>query len=433
MTRKQLHIGMSLAPTWLSGDGWRHAESNVEGAFGTDFFVDIARRAEAAKLDFVFRPDSLFLNAPIMETSPGFDSLDSTVLMAALARETSHIGLLSTVSTTFMPPYVVARQIMSLHQISNGRAGWNIVTALDGNENFGLADMPSSDERYARAAEFTEVVRKLWQSFPAYALKRDRESGHFADTSLIQPITHQGEYFKVKGPLNLPSYGTVPIPLIQAGASAAGRNFAASVADAVFSATPDMDAAIELRKDLRNHAVMHGRKANDVRLIPGLSLFLAPTRKEAEELFTYTHARTDRARKLVSIKEMTGLDLTDWPEDRPVRAEDLPPAPVKVRSKTHAGLLERLIRREEPVLSDLLRRPEVISAGHWQVIGTVDDAVTNIKRWWEAGAVDGFMTAPGGSSRSMDLALEELMPRLSEAGLLRSEYSGNTFSQHLSE
>lgn len=120
-----------------------------------------------------------------METSPGFDSLDSTVLMAALARETLHIGLLSTVSTTFMLPYVVARQIMSLHQISSDRAGWNIVTALDGNENFGLADMPSSDERYARAAEFTEVVRKLWQSFPTDALKRDRESGRFADTSLI--------------------------------------------------------------------------------------------------------------------------------------------------------------------------------------------------------------------------------------------------------
>lgn len=105
-----------------------------------------------------------------------------------------------------------------------------------------------------------------------------------------------------------------------------------------------MDAANELRKDLRNHAVMHGRKASDVRLIPDLSFFLAPTRKEAEELFTYTHAR-----KLVSIKEVTGLDLTDWPEDCPVRAEDLPPAPVKVGSKTHAGLLELLIRREEPL------------------------------------------------------------------------------------
>lgn len=60
--QRKLHIGMSLAPTWLSGDGWRHPDSNIEGTFGSDFYVDIARRAEAAKLDFVFRPDSLFMN-----------------------------------------------------------------------------------------------------------------------------------------------------------------------------------------------------------------------------------------------------------------------------------------------------------------------------------------------------------------------------------
>ncbi|MDM7853136.1 NtaA/DmoA family FMN-dependent monooxygenase [Pseudochrobactrum kiredjianiae] len=433
MAHKQLHIGMSLAPTWLSGDGWRHEGSNIEHTFGTDFFVDIARRAEAAKLDFIFRPDSLFLNAPIMETSPGFGSLDSTVLMAALARETSKIGLLSTVSTTFMPPYVVARQIMSLHQISNGRAGWNIVTALDGNENFGLETMPSSDERYARAAEFTEVVRSLWESFPDAALKRDRQSGQFADTSLIQPVHHEGAHFKVKGPLNLPSYRDVAIPLFQAGASPAGRSFAASVADAIFSATPDLDAAIDLRKDLRSLAESHGRKADDVRLLPGLSLYLAPTRKEAEELFIYTHARTSRARKIASIRDMTGLDLTNWADDQPVKAADLPPVPVVLRSKTHAGLLRRLIEREEPVLRDLLHRPEVISAGHWQVIGTVDDAVESVKHWQEAGAIDGFITAPGGSSGSMNLALDELMPRLSEIGLLRSEYSGNTLANHIYE
>lgn len=102
-----------------------------------------------------------------METTPGFASLDATLLMATLARETSKIGLLTTISTTFMPPYAVARQVLSLHHLSNGRAGWNIVTALDGNVNFGLDEMPTSDERYAKAAEFTEVVRALWEAFPA--------------------------------------------------------------------------------------------------------------------------------------------------------------------------------------------------------------------------------------------------------------------------
>ncbi|WP_134514342.1 LLM class flavin-dependent oxidoreductase, partial [Pseudomonas aeruginosa] len=109
-TPKRLHIGMSLAPTWLSGDAWRRPDSNIEGIFGSDFAVDIARRSEAAHLDFVFRPDVSSLPLDVLETGSGFASLDPTVLLAAVARETSRIGLVSTVSTTFYPPYVVARQ-----------------------------------------------------------------------------------------------------------------------------------------------------------------------------------------------------------------------------------------------------------------------------------------------------------------------------------
>ncbi|VTP91150.1 oxidoreductase [Pseudomonas aeruginosa] len=166
-TPKRLHIGMSLAPTWLSGDAWRRPDSNIEGIFGSDFAVDIARRSEAAHLDFVFRPDVSSLPLDVLETGSGFASLDPTVLLAAVARETSRIGLVSTVSTTFYPPYVVARQLQSLHWISNGRAGWNIVTALQGHENFGLDAMPDAEQRYARAAEFTRLVHDLWDSFPA--------------------------------------------------------------------------------------------------------------------------------------------------------------------------------------------------------------------------------------------------------------------------
>lgn len=429
--RKKLHIGMSLAPTWLSNDGWRHDNSDIEGVFGSDFYVDIAQRAEAAKLDFVFRPDNLFLNSQIMETTPGFASLDATVLMAALARETSKIGLLTTVSTTFMTPYVVARQVLSLHHLSKGRAGWNIVTALDGNVNFGLDEMPTSDERYARAAEFTQIVKELWRSFPGSALKRDRVTGHYADPSQIKPIDHEGDFFKVKGPLNIPSLGEVPIPLFQAGASTAGRHFAASVANGIFSATPDIDAATSLRNDLRSLAEAQGRKADDVRLLPGLSLYLAASRAEAWELFHDTHKCGDRTRKITYIRDMTGLDLTDWPEDRPISPSDMPPPPEKTRSKTHAGLLQRLLLKETLYINDLLHRPEVISAAHWQVIGTVDDAVEEIEKWSDAGAIDGFITAPGGSTSSMHLALDELMPRLSEVGLLRSDYAGDTFAQHL--
>ncbi|MFS8038929.1 NtaA/DmoA family FMN-dependent monooxygenase [Xanthobacter sp. AM11] len=427
---RTLHIGMSLAPTWLSGDAWRRADSGIEGHFSSDLYLDIARRAEAARLDFVFRPDTLFLDARAVEAGPGFASLDPTLLLAAIARETSRIGLLSTMSTTFYPPYVVARQIQSLNWLTNGRAGWNIVTALDGNENFGLPAMPSAQERYDRAAEFTQVVRALWASFPFEALRLDRAAGTYADAALVRPLDHEGTHFRVRGPLNLPA-ARAPIPLVQAGASPEGRDFAAAVADAVFVSTPDREAAIDIRKDMNNRAQAQGRAHGDVLVLPGLSLYLAASRSEARELFAHTHARADRARKIAGIREMTGLDLSDWEETRPVTAADLPPAPAKVRSRTHAELLRRLIAREEPPLAELLRRPEVTGSAHWRIVGTVDDAVDEILDWAAAGAMDGFIALPGGCLDAVRLFLEGVVPRLVEAGRFRAAYAGETFADHL--
>ena len=424
---------MSLAPTWVSGDAWRRPDSNVEAFYSSDFYLDIARRAEAAKLDFVFRPDSLYLDTRSLEAGPGFSSLDPTVLLASIARETSYIGLLSTVSTTFFPPYVVARQLQSLNWVSNGRAGWNIVTALDGNENFGIDSMPSAADRYTRAAEFTEVVRRLWASFPHAALVLDREAGRYADASLVQPIDHRGEHFSVNGPLNLPACGTTPIPLVQAGASPEGRNFAASIADAVFVSAPDKEAAIEVRNDLRWRAVGHGRNADDILVLPGLSLYLAPRRADAIDLFRETHARMGDARRLAFIKEVTGLDLSEWPGEQRITVDALPEPLARVRSRTHASLLRRLIERDKPTVAELLTRPEVIGSGHWRVIGTVDDAEVQVSEWTAAGAIDGFVMLPGGSMSSVRLSLEHLVPRLAEAGLFRKEYAGTTFADHLQE
>lgn len=430
---RRLHIGMSLAPTWLSGEGWRRPDSDVEHLFSSGFYLDIARRAEAAHLDFVFRPDTLFLTRDVLDKGPGFSSLDPTVLLASIARETSHIGLLSTVSTTFLPPYVVARQIQTLNWLSNGRAGWNIVTALEGHENFGLQAMPTAEERYARAAEFTAVVRELWQSYPHDALEMDKASGRFADPALIKPIDHAGRHLNVKGPLNIPAFGKGRIPLVQAGASPTGRDFAASVADAVFASTPDKAMAIDLRLDLQRRAEGHGRRADAVKLMPGLSLYLADSRAEAKELFAETHARADRSRRLAAIGEMTGLELSGWPEERRVTAGDLPAAPENPRSRTHAELLRRLIARDEPTVGELLLRPEVIGSAHWQVIGTVDDAFAAISDWSESGAIDGFIAVPGGSVASMRLMFDGLMPRLVDAGMFREAYRGTTFAEHLAD
>ncbi|UOM32678.1 NtaA/DmoA family FMN-dependent monooxygenase [Acuticoccus sp. I52.16.1] len=430
-TRESLHIGLSLAPTWLNGAAWRREDSNVEALFDPAFAIDVAQRAEAAKLDFVFRPDALFVNTAALPSGPAFASLDPTLLMAAVAGATRAIGLLTTLSTTFWPPYVAARQLMSLDWISGGRAGWNIVTALDGNANFGLDAMPAAEERYARAAEFTDVVRRLWASFPGDAVLADRETGRFADAARVTPIDHAGAHYRVAGPLNVPRFGAGRIPLVQAGASQAGRDFAAGVADAVFASSPDIAAAAELRTDLRRRAEAQGRRPDDVRVMPGLSLTLAATRAEARDLFAETQRGADTRRAIDAIKAMVGLDVTDWPAGRAVRSADLPDAPATVRSRTHADLLRRLIERDAPTVAELLVRPEVVGSAHWRIVGTPQDAAAEIAQWAEAGAIDGFVALPGGSTGSMHMVLEEMVPCLADRGLFRTAYGGTTFADHL--
>lgn len=430
--RRPLCIGLSLAVTWLSGNGWRRPGSRAEEIHSTGFYSELARKAERAKLDFLLRPDALFIDPGALATSPSFSSLDPTVLLASLACETRHIGLVTTASTSFYPPYLLARQVQSLHHVSQGRAGWNVVTSMDGQRNFGLAQMPPSPQRYEKAMECVALVRKLWDSYPCGALHIDRERGRFADPGLLDRIAHAGPHFTVEGPLNVPSHPAGTPPLFQAGASAAGREFAARIADGVFAASPDTASGVELRRDLRARAVRHGRAADDIRVLPGLSLYLAGTAAQARELYQETRGTQERARALETASEALGIDLHAMPDDQPITADQLPPADRPVRSRTHANLVRRLVVRESPTVRELLERPEVAGAAHWVVVGTPQDAFSSIRERFAAGALDGVIVLPGGDIGSLDLFLEQVVPRLQASRLFRADYSGTTLKSHLS-
>ena len=427
---RQLHIGFSLSATWMKGDGWRRPESGVERMGSIDYYIEVAKLAERSKLDFLFRADYLYVSPQMLGDSANFGSPDPTLMLAAIARETERIGLVTTISTTFNPPYVAARQLQSLHWLSNGRAGWNIVTSIEGADNFSDAPMPSPQERYAKAMEFTDVVRKLWDSFPNEAIVIDRESGMFSDRDQVAPINHSGEYFSVKGPLTLPDHPSGQLPLFQAGASDTGRNFASSIADAIFAAIPDLESGVELRSDLRRRAKEHGRDPGAVRVLPGLYFFIADTREEAYGMHKIAHAHMSIERRHASLRSVLGLDLSGFPLNHRVTVDMLPDLNQPVRSRTHAELLRRYITNHQPTVEEVLARPEVVGSAHWVSIGTADDVLNDIMEWYEAGAIDGLIALPG-SKQSMQLFFDKLVPQLVEKGLFRSEYAGSTLREHL--
>jgi FMN-dependent oxidoreductase (nitrilotriacetate monooxygenase family) len=431
MSQSSIHIGLALVMGWLSANGWRRDDSQVEQLFNLQPYLDLAKQAEQAKLDFVFRPDTLFLKTAPLETEPGFSNLDPFVLLSAIASHTQKIGLVATASTTFLPPYVVARQLQSLHWLSQGRAGWNLVTAIEGQQNFGENQLSPSKQRYEKAQEHLEVVQKLWHSYPNSSLKMDRSTKQFANIEQVQPIQHAGEYFNVAGPISTPATPFGDIPLFQAGASDEGRAFAARVANAVFAATPDLEAGIELRQDLRKRAVKLGRDPNEIKVLPGLSLYLAETRDEAETLYRDTHAGFDLERRYVYVEEAIGLDLREYDQNRRLTKEDLPKLDRPVRSQTHSNLMRQYICREKPSVNTFMHRPEVCGSAHWLVIGTPEDAISSIIERVSAGAADGFIAIPAGSIHSANLFFKNVMPALAEQGWFRREYQGSTLVEHL--
>ena len=427
--KKQLCIGLTLVPSKKDKENLRIDDNKIYS--GIDEQIELAQRAEKAKLDFVFKADYLVAHPDLIARNKGAVILDPTLLFTAIARETQKIGVVTTASTSFNPPYILARQLQSLNWISNGRAGWNIVTSIDGAENFGNAMMPSSDERYAKATECTELVRKLWKSHPYEVLGVDSVDAAEVIREMIQPIDHEGEFFHVKGPLSVPAHFSGTMPLFQAGASESGRNFAASVADAIFAATPDIESGIELCKDLRKRAQKNGRQPDAIRVLPGLYFFIGDTYEEAQEMYRQAHQHLTVERRYALVEMVLGLNLRGLSLKEKVTAGILPDANQSVRSKTHADLLRRFIIKNEPTVEQLLERPEVIGSSHWVAIGTPQEIFHQIMERFEAGALDGFIAIPGGPPKSLDLFFNDVIPLFVEAGVFRKDYTGSTLREHL--
>ncbi|WP_051172538.1 LLM class flavin-dependent oxidoreductase [Microbacterium indicum] len=279
MTERRLTIGLSLSPTWLRGDAWRRQDSRVGGLADGSALIEAAVIADRAGIDAVFKPDSLALDPVPLADWPGQTGPDPAILLAAVARETRRIGLIPTYSATFAPPYLVARELQTLDQISGGRAAWNVVTSLAGAENLAAPER-THEQRYADAADVIDVVRALHASYPAAAVRAD-PSGVFADPSLLRTLEPRGR-FAVRGPLTIPAAIDAPMPLLHAGGSHASIELAASRADAVFAMTAAPGPGITMRAELASRAEAHGRPAP--RVLPGLVLCLADDEAEAAAL-----------------------------------------------------------------------------------------------------------------------------------------------------
>ena len=166
--QRQLRLGAFMRPVSIHTASWRYPGGMPDGNFNLKAITRFAQTLERGRFDAFFMADHLaVLNMPMeaLKRSATVTSFDPLTLLPALAMVTEHLGLVATASTTFEPPYVIARRFASLDHISGGRAGWNLVTTSnpDAALNFGLEEHMEHGERYRRAREYFDVVKLVGQ------------------------------------------------------------------------------------------------------------------------------------------------------------------------------------------------------------------------------------------------------------------------------
>lgn len=427
---RRLHLALSAGIAGTSQGAWRRPDSRSEEWGTVEYMIDLARATEAACFDAFFLSDLSSPNRELAAVQPPYLFFEPLTLTAALARETSRIGLIATASTTFHEPYNLARQVATLDHISGGRVGWNAVTSSIGEQNFGRRPWPDHTGRYARAEEFLDVVTKLWDSWEAGAVLNDREAGRFADISKIHPIDHEGEHFAVAGPLNVTRTPQGRPVIVQAGSSDAGRNLASRHADMVFTAQQELDGAVAFRTDIRRRAEGFGRSPDEVAVMPGICPIVAEDARSAHEVQESLLDLIDEPTALARLADqLGGADLSGLDLDEPIPPERLPEVVSIERRRSRYAVFRRLAVEERWTLRRLIRH-EAAAYGHGVVAGSAEQIADRLQEWFEHGAADGFVVIPP-YQRGLELFFERVVAELQDRKLFRTEYEGTTLREHL--
>jgi FMN-dependent oxidoreductase (nitrilotriacetate monooxygenase family) len=411
---------LKTGPTATHAGGWRHPDSALHDIFDPRRYEQLARTLEDARFDACFFADSFGVPdvfggtfRTYIQRGGQISYLDPMLVLPLMARVTTHLGLGATLSTTFHPPYLLARMLSSLDLLSGGRAAWNVVTSATDMEarNFGMTSLPPKDVRYDRADEVLEACCALWECWEPDALVMDRESGVFADPDKVRYADYQGQWVSTRGPLAMPRSPQVRPVFLQAGASPRGREFAARWAEAIFAASHTIADSITFANDIRARMEKYGRPPEACAVLNSLAVVVGETEAIAREKEAALHALADTDLVLAHNSTMIGADLARHSTPEAVAAVQGGQGIKGVEER-----MQQVAAAEGISYAQAARKPRSVLAG------TVSGIVDQMEAVFEAGGCDGFIVWPTVSPTMFEEFGRLVVPELQRRGLVQKEY-----------
>jgi FMN-dependent oxidoreductase (nitrilotriacetate monooxygenase family) len=430
-----MHLAQFLVhgPTYHSLAMWRHPRTAAAGYDWTRpaLYQHIARVCERGLFDMVFFADLNYISdtyraslEPALRYAAQAPEHDPIPLLSWMAAATQHIGVAATFSVSQHHPFYAARLWATLDHLTEGRAGWNVVTSINHNQdaNFGV-DRPPADLRYDRAHEFIEVCRKLWASWDEDAVVMDRDAALFADAAKVRRIEHAGTFFKSRGPLNVVRSPQDGPAILQAATSPKGVDFAARYADAIFAIQPRPEDAKRYFETIKGRMAELGRPLAHCKILFGAQPIIGASEAEARE-------KQDDHNKLVPLEG--GMAILSAHADYDLSKIDLD-APMADRTEPELQRLKTRFRKpsgESMTLREVAQRHGQ-SVGLPQFVGTPKSVADQMEAFLETAGGDGFMLSPIYCPGAIEEFVDLVVPELQRRGLMRREYKGRTMRELL--
>ncbi|GEO87374.1 MULTISPECIES: LLM class flavin-dependent oxidoreductase [Alphaproteobacteria] len=426
---RQMHFVAFLmtGPTSHHHGMWRHPET--ENRFlETAWWETLARTLENGKFDAFFFADALsFYNETVMARGGQMSLLDPVPLAAAMSRVTEKIGIGVTLSTSFVPPYGIARQLGTLDLLSGGRIAWNVVTSASDREAhvFGFDALPPRAERYDRAEEVLNVCLGLWSSWSEGALVIDKQSGVFIDKNKVRPTHIDGKWASTKGVYSVPPSAQGRPVIMQAGSSPRGRDFAAQYAEMIFTLQHSLSDMQAFYTDIKSRMTKAGRKPEDCAILTSVDPIIGETEAIAREKQEYINSLVDPELAIAVASAHVGVDLTQFSRD-----ESIAKIQVEAGSLGSLDVIMQGSKAENLTLGQATRR-FATSELCPQVVGTPESVADQLQAYFDGNGCDGFILTPTVMPGSFEDFTRSVVPILQERGVFRKEYPGSTLRDTL--